>query len=123
MPAAAPAGEGGDACVLQPANRSASGSKPANMQISFRISSPLFISYTRQKTQTRAGVPYLPWRLSDYSIYLFSYVEHHHQATRFDVIIGCVVQNVAVQHPLARFTSNKLHIIALARRYQHCILG
>ena len=47
-------------------------------------------------------------------IILIGNVYHQHQTAGFDVVVGGVVQDVTMQHPLAGFSSDKLYVVPLA---------
>ena len=50
-------------------------------------------------------------------------MDHHHQAARLDIVVGGVMQDVTVQHPLTCFCGNELDVIPFARRNADCVLG
>ena len=50
-------------------------------------------------------------------------VDHQHQAARLGVIVGGMMRDAAMQHPLARLGGDPFHIIAFPRRDGHRILG
>jgi hypothetical protein len=54
---------------------------------------------------------------------LFNDIDHHHQAARLDIVVGGVMRNVTVQHPLTCFCGNELDVIPFARRNADCIPG
>ena len=42
-------------------------------------------------------------------------IDHQHQTTRLDVVVGSMVEDMTVQHPLTDRGSNEFDVIALAR--------